>query len=153
MVIYLSTITHSVDHNSIRCQVSCKMKKDSQKSVRKILNHKIEVIEFTLLHNWKVMNIWQYVYFLSTFYKTVPVLLSLHPSLTFPFHVLPSPVHLIPDFLLWFSHLSSHLQTTGFPFPGAPYQICHLFLHKLPCHFYLVVITTTKPVLSCYYRT
>ena len=32
---------------------------------------------------------------------TVPVLFSLHPSLTFPFHILPSPVH-PTEFTFWF---------------------------------------------------
>ena len=51
-------------------------------------------------------------YINSTWYKTVSVMLSLHPSLIFLFRLLPSPVHL-----------------TGFS----------LFFLWFPCHFYLVI--------------
>ena len=35
----------------------------------------------------------------------------------------------------------------SFTFPGTPYRIFLLFLPWLPCHFYLVVITTTTSSL------
>ena len=54
--------------------------------------------------------------------KTVPVLLSLDPSLIFPFHLLPSPVHptgfsfcFFPGFLVIFIILSSNNNNNLFP--------------------------------------
>ena len=51
--------------------------------------------------------------------QAAPVLSSLYPSISF----------------------------SSLTFPGAPYQIFLLCLPWLPCHFYLVVITTTTNIL------
>ena len=44
---------------------------------------------------------------------------------------------------LTFSWPVSYISYSSFTFPGAPHKIFFLFLPWLPCHFYLVIITTT----------
>ena len=42
----------------------------------------------------------------------------------------------------------SLISFSSFTFPGAPYQICLLFLAWLPCHFYLVVIEQQQLLMN-----
>jgi len=75
--------------------------------------------------------------------KTIPVLPSLDPSLIFPFHLLPSPVHptgfsfcFFPAFVAIFILLSSNNSNIA-----SFVSVSSLPIH---CHFYLVVIELQK---------
>ena len=80
----------------------------------------------------------------------------LNPFLIFPFHLFPSisslsslsllSWHLQEGSRLTFSWPFSYISFSSFTSPGAPYRIFHLFLPRLPCHFYLVVIRQQQPV-------